>query len=156
MIQTARGVLQTCSGVHGTRAGRGMRFNSSRPSESASYRNRLFPSEAVGRRNHLLHREQSLIFHSKAGVMESNTQYLILSCTRAMLQSPGAAGQEQEQEQVQEVQEAADGAGQQHRRHVARGDAVTELLQLQSETPVLLVDLRQRLLRELKDANNSS
>ena len=156
MIQTARGVLQTCSGVHGTRAGRGMRFNSSRPSESASYRNRLSPSEAVGRRNHLLHREQSLIFHSKAGVMESNTQYLILSCTRAMLQSPGAAGQEQEQEQVQEVQEAADGAGQQHRRHVARGDAGTELLQLQSETPVLLVDLRQRLLRELKDANNSS
>jgi hypothetical protein len=156
MIQTARGVLQTCSGVLGTRAGRGMRFNSSRPSESASYRNRLCPSEAVGRRNHLLHREQSLIFHSKAGVMESNTQYLILSCTRAMLQSPGAAGQEQEQEQVQEVQEAADGAGQQHRRHVARGDAVTELLQLQSETPVLLVDLRQRLLRELKDANNSS
>ena len=154
MIQTARGVWQTCSGVHGTRAGRGMRFNSSRPSESASYRNRLSPSEAVGRRNHLLHREQSLIFHSKAGVMESNTQYLILSCTRAMLQSPGAAGQEQEQ--VQEEQDAADGAGQQQRRHVARGDAVTELLQLQSETPVLLVDLRQRLLRELKDANNSS
>ena len=90
--------------------------------------------------------------------MESNTQYLILSCTRAMLQSPGAAGQVQEQvaPQVQEVQEAADGAGQQQRRHVARGDAVTELLQLQSETPVLLVDLRQRLLRELKDANNSS
>ena len=105
MIQTARGVLQTCSGVHGTRAGRGMRFNSSRPSESASYRNRLSPSEAVGRRNHLLHREQSLIFHSKAGVMESNTQYLILSCTRAMLQSPGAAGQEQEQEQAEPLEQ---------------------------------------------------
>ena len=119
------------------RAVGGMRFASSLPSKHTLL---VKPAEVKARR---APKQQFLVHHSKAGVMESSTVYIVQH----------AIPESAERTQATTKEELVNGSATEARREPSGGRCViSESMQLPSETPILLASLRQRIVEELRAA----